>query len=118
MKKLRILYIWEWEKPMLNLEPIIKSIKILTDPEKLAMSARRITVSTVGYIENMRKFFDANTRTKLAISLHAPNQELREKLMPTAANSNHLDDLMDLLEDYEKRDKQKSYLRIYSFEWD
>jgi 23S rRNA (adenine2503-C2)-methyltransferase len=94
-------------EPMLNLEPVINSIKILTDPEKLGMSARRITVSTVGYIENMRKFFDANTRTKLAISLHAPTQELREQLMPTAAKSNNLEELMNLLEDYEKETNKR-----------
>lgn len=94
-------------EPMLNLQPILDSIEVLTNPEKLALSPRRITVSTVGYLEPLKEFMEANTRTKLAISLHAPNQELREELMPTAAKANSLDDLMDLLEDYEEETNKR-----------
>ena len=94
-------------EPMLNLENVVKSIDILTDEKKLAMSTRRITVSTAGYIEQLKKFLHKDLGVKIAISLHAPNQLLREKLMPTVAKNNHLDDLISLLIDFQKRTNKK-----------
>ena len=94
-------------EPMLNLENVVKSIDILTDEKKLAMSTRRITVSTAGYIEQLKKFLHKDLGVKIAISLHAPNQLLRESLMPTVAKNNHLDDLISLLIDFQKRTNKK-----------
>jgi 23S rRNA (adenine2503-C2)-methyltransferase len=89
-------------EPMLNLEGILKSIEILTDENKLALSPRRITVSTVGYIKQLREFLSKRTRVKIAISLHAPNQELREELMPTVAKDNTLPELLSLMSEFEE----------------
>jgi 23S rRNA (adenine2503-C2)-methyltransferase len=94
-------------EPMLNLENVARSIDILTDPEKVALGRRRITVSTVGYVEQLDQFLSMDLGVKIALSLHAPNQELREKLMPTAAKSNPLDKLMEVLEDYQERSNKK-----------
>lgn len=94
-------------EPMLNLENITESIKIMTDEEKLALGRRRITVSTVGYIEQLRKFLNRELGVKIAISLHAPSQRLREKLMPTVAKSNPLDELMSLLISFQKKSNKK-----------
>lgn len=94
-------------EPMLNLENVIEAIEILTNPEKIAMGRRRITLSTVGYIKQLEKFFKKKLGVKIAISLHSPNQELRETLMPTVAKNNPLDELMDTLKEYQKRTNKK-----------
>ena len=87
-------------EPMLNLDSVLESINILTDESKVGLGRRRITVSTVGYIKQLRKFLEADTGAKLAISLHAPNQGLREQLMPTVAEDNTLEQLMSLLSEF------------------
>lgn len=94
-------------EPMLNLENVVESIDILTDPEKIALGRRRITVSTVGYVEQLDQFLSMDLGVKIALSLHAPNQELREKLMPTAAKNNPLNKVMEVLKDYQKRTNKK-----------
>jgi len=94
-------------EPMLNLENITESIKILTDQERMAMGTRRITVSTVGYIKQLEKFLNKDLGVKIAISLHAPNQKLRETLMPTVAENNHLDDLISTLINFQKRTNKR-----------
>ena len=48
-------------EPLLNLENVLNAIKILTDPELIGLSRRRITLSTVGLIEPLNEFFKANT---------------------------------------------------------
>ena len=97
-------------EPMLNLKSVVESIQILTDSKYLGMSARRITVSTAGYISPLGEFLKKDLGVNIAISLHAPNQKLREKLMPTVAKLNPLDDLMDLLiKDQKKRNKKITY---------
>jgi len=71
-------------EPMLNLEAVSEAIRIMTSPEYMGMGDRRITVSTSGYVPQLRAFIDGGYKGKLAISLHAPNQEIRLKIMPIA----------------------------------
>lgn len=86
-------------EPMLNLPEVEKAITILTSPELMGMSDRRITVSTSGYIPQLRQFIDFGFRGRLAISLHAPTQTLRQTLMPVAKVF-PLPDLMKVLDEY------------------
>lgn len=69
-------------EPMLNLENVIRSVRIFTDPELELLGKKRITVSTSGLPEEIRKFTDAGLGVKLALSLHATTDDLRTKLMP------------------------------------
>ena len=94
-------------EPMLNLEIIVETIKVLTDEKKFGLSHRRITVSTVGYINELKTFLEKDFGVKIAVSLHSANQELRESLMPTVATNNPLDELMDVLIDYQKRTNKR-----------
>lgn len=97
-------------EPMLNLESVVESIQILEDSKAFGMSARRITVSTAGYISQLGEFLKKDLGVNIAISLHAPNQRLREKLMPTVAKNNPLDELIALLvKDQKKRNKKITY---------
>jgi len=96
-------------EPMLNLESVVRSVTILTDPNKVGLSPRRITISTAGYAPQIIKLTDMNYAGNMAISLHAPNQELREKLMPVAKNYK-LPELMKSIDYYvSKTNRRVSY---------
>ncbi|GAB4371911.1 MAG: 23S rRNA (adenine(2503)-C(2))-methyltransferase RlmN [Calditrichia bacterium] len=71
-------------EPFLNYPRVVQACKILNDPEGVAISNRRITISTSGVIPKIYQYTDDGLPYKLAISLHAPNQALREKIMPIA----------------------------------
>lgn len=86
-------------EPMLNLENVQQAIDILTDAGKFGLGARRITVSTSGYVAQFNKLVADGFRGRVAISLHAPNQTLREKLMPVA-RAYSLDQIMQALDNY------------------
>lgn len=94
-------------EPMLNLNNVVDAINIIIDPKRIGLGRRRITVSTVGYIDQLKKFLDKDLGVKVAISLHAPTQKLRESLMPTVAKDNTLEDLIDLLITYQKKRNKK-----------
>lgn len=68
-------------EPFDNLEEVLKSLEILTSEWGFAMSPRRITVSTIGIIPSMLSFLE-KTEAHLAVSLHTPFDDEREKLMP------------------------------------
>ena len=87
-------------EPMLNLENVEESIRILNDPDGFNLGQRKITVSTSGIITPLKKFIDKGFRVRLAISLHAPSQELRESIMPIA-KANKIKPLFELLTQYE-----------------
>ncbi len=69
-------------EPLLNLAAVGKAIRLMSDPEGLAIPLRRITVSTSGVIPKIEEFSQLEQRPRLAISLNASTQESREKLMP------------------------------------
>jgi len=74
-------------EPFLNYPAVMKTIENLTDPELLNFGARRITISTVGIIPKLKEFTALDSQVNLAVSLHAPENELRSKLVP--ANRMH-----------------------------
>lgn len=92
-------------EPLLNLKNVMDSLRTLEHPRGLAFSPRRITVSTCGIEAGMREFGDSGLAF-LAVSLHAPNQQLREQLMPRAAHW-HLDDLVAALEKYPLKTRER-----------
>ena len=71
-------------EPMDNYDTLITFLQILTSEEGYNLSRRNITVSTCGLTERIREFADAGTGVTLAISLHAPNDEIRKTMMPIA----------------------------------
>ena len=71
-------------EPMANYDEMIRAVKILTDPRGFGLGQRHITISTIGIKEGIEKLADEDLQIGLAISLHAPNNELRKKLAPTA----------------------------------
>jgi 23S rRNA (adenine2503-C2)-methyltransferase len=69
-------------EPLLNYEATVGALRILMDPEGFAISPRKLTLSTVGILPALEKLMLEPVRPNLAISLHAPDEELRRKLMP------------------------------------
>ena len=88
-------------EPMLNYDNVIRSLRILTDPEFEIIGAKRITVSTSGLPDEIRKFAHEKLGIKLALSLHATTDELRSKLMPI--NRAHpIKELLEAMDEYYK----------------
>jgi 23S rRNA (adenine2503-C2)-methyltransferase len=71
-------------EPFENYETVIKTIRLLIDPKRLNLSQRRITVSTVGVVEGINRFTEEDLKVSLVLSLHAPNQRIRQKIIPYA----------------------------------
>lgn len=70
-------------EPLDNLDAVLAAADVLSDDSGFGVAARRITVSTVGVVPKMRAFF-ARDRYRLAVSLHAANDEERKALLPVA----------------------------------
>lgn len=71
-------------EPFDNYDNVVAAIRWLNDPGRLGISQRRMTVSTVGVVEGMHRFADEGLSANLVLSLHAPNQHIRKKIIPYA----------------------------------
>lgn len=69
-------------EPFENYDNVLKAIHLLNDPARLHISQRRMTVSTVGVVEGIRRFMQEDLSVNLVLSLHAPNQHIRKKIIP------------------------------------
>lgn len=69
-------------EPFENYDALMAFLNVIIHPKGLNIGQRHITVSTSGIVPNIYRFADENTQINLAISIHAPNDALRTKLMP------------------------------------
>jgi 23S rRNA (adenine2503-C2)-methyltransferase len=69
-------------EPFENYDAMMKFLKVMVHEKGLNIGQRHITVSTSGIVPNIYRFADENTQVNLAISIHAPNDALRSRLMP------------------------------------
>jgi len=90
-------------EPLLNLQEVLKAIDIINDLFKI--SQRRITISTVGILEGLKKLKEKNLKINLAISLHAADDLLRNQLIPYSKKYK-LKELIDELKSYFKKTKR------------
>ncbi|MBR3117050.1 MAG: 23S rRNA (adenine(2503)-C(2))-methyltransferase RlmN [Bacilli bacterium] len=86
-------------EPFDNYDNFMDFIRIVNDPYSLAIGQRHITVSTCGIVPKIREFADEETGVNLAISLHAPNNELRSKIMKIN-NAYKIEEVMDAVKYY------------------
>lgn len=84
-------------EPLLNLDNVLKAMEIFN--ENFQIGARRLTVSTSGIVPQIRKLAELNMQSTLAISLHAPNHEIRKKLMQIE-NKYSMDELKKAMKYY------------------
>ncbi|MGH7359643.1 MAG: 23S rRNA (adenine(2503)-C(2))-methyltransferase RlmN, partial [Candidatus Rokuibacteriota bacterium] len=80
-------------EPLANYAATVKALRVLIAPLGFGFSPRRITVSTVGLVKGLEKLARENLRVNLAVSLHAPTDETRSRLMPVNRGWG-LDDLL------------------------
>lgn len=84
-------------EPLLNYAAVMESIRMITSPDGMGWSPKRITVSTAGIAKMIRKLGDEQVKFNLALSLHAPDDEKRNRIMPIN-ETNNLKALMEALE--------------------
>ena len=72
-------------EPLLNYDAVVKSVRILNDPAGKNIGIRHITISTCGIMPAIKRLAGEDIRPRLAISLNAPTDALRMKLMPVGA---------------------------------
>ena len=92
-------------EPLENYDEVVKSIALLCDPSRLGLSQRRITVSTVGVIERITQFAYEELKVNLVLSLHAPNQRIRQKIIPYARKY-ALEDILKAMRFYAEKTRR------------
>jgi 23S rRNA (adenine2503-C2)-methyltransferase len=92
-------------EPLLNFQPVMKTVRILADPAGLSVPLRRITISTSGIVPGIQKLSREPVRPKLAVSLNASTDEQRTSLMPVNRRYS-LTELMAACRDYPLRPRE------------
>lgn len=96
-------------EPFDNYDNVIKFLDIVNEPLGIALGSRHITVSTCGLIPKIKEFSNYPRQVNLAISLHAPNDELRSKIMPINKVYN-LSELIKTVKEYiEKTNRRVTF---------
>src|SRR5205814_3938879 len=88
-------------EPFLNFDNLIKALEIMADENGLFIVPNRVTVSTAGIVPQIYELANLESRPHLAITLAAPTDELRERLMPINKRWN-IDELMKAAREFEK----------------
>ena len=105
-KKLTNIVFMGMGEPLLNYKNVLRSIERITSPNGMAMSPRRITVSTAGVAKMIRQLGDDNVKFKLALSLHAANDLKRHEIMPIN-DTNNIKSLIAALNYFYKQTKNE-----------
>jgi 23S rRNA (adenine2503-C2)-methyltransferase len=93
-------------EPMQNYEAVLKSVRILNEPEGKNIGIRHLTISTCGDADGIRKLAREDVRPRLAISLNAPTDALRNKIM--AINKKYpITELFSAVKDYQRRTNER-----------
>ncbi len=93
-------------EPLLNYKNVLRSIERITAEDGLAMSPKRITVSTAGVAKMIRQLGDDKVKFKLALSLHAANDQKRHEIMPIN-DTNNIKSLVDALNHFYRETKNE-----------
>src|SRR6188768_377319 len=105
-KKLSNIVFMGMGEPLLNYKSVLKAIEKITADDGLAMSPRRITVSTAGVVKQIKQLGDDKVKFKLALSLHAANDQKRHEIMPIN-DSNNIRSLVEALNYFYKQTKNE-----------
>ncbi len=93
-------------EPLLNYDEVMKAVRFFNDEETFNIGARKISISTVGIIDGIKKLANEPLQINLALSLHAPDDELRQQIMPVAKN-NPLKSLLKAVKSYITKTNRK-----------
>src|SRR6267378_2762634 len=93
-------------EPLLNLPNVVKATRILVDPQGVGLSEKRITLSTAGIVPKIVELGREPVRPKLAVSVNASTEEMRQELMPITRKY-HLKDLLEACKAFPLRPWEK-----------
>ena len=93
-------------EPLDNYDELVRFVRMISDDRGLNISQRNITVSTCGLVPRIRQLSEEGLQITLALSLHAPNQAVRERLMPVA-KAYELSDVLKACEYYYEKTKRR-----------
>ena len=93
-------------EPFLNYDNVLSALRILNDKDGFNLGVRKLSVSTCGIIPGIKRFANEKEDFNLAISLNAPNDKLRSKLMPVNEKHN-LSELFSAIDEYIKKKDRK-----------
>ena len=93
-------------EPMNNYDEVASAVQMMIDPQAFALRRSAVTISTVGVIPRMLQMITDLPGVSLALSLHAPTQELRKTIVPSA-KAYPLDKLMAAVDKYQMQTRQK-----------
>lgn len=110
-----IVFMWMWE-PFLNYKTVKEVINFASDQKKFDIWNRRITVSTCWIVPGIKAFTNDFPQTSLAVSLHAPNDEIRKKIMPVE-ETYPLKDLMQALDEYVVKTNKRIFYEYIMINW-
>lgn len=96
-------------EPLNNYPAVLSAVQLMTHPQAFALRRRCVTVSTVGVIPRITQLAQDLPGVSLALSLHAPNQELRAKIVPSA-RAYKLDRLMETIRKYQEETQQRVFI--------
>jgi 23S rRNA (adenine2503-C2)-methyltransferase len=99
-------------EPFDNYDGVMTFLRNITNPHGRNLGRRQITVSTCGLLDGMRRFMEDLPQANLTLSLHAPNDGVRRRLMPAAAARCGVDDLIGFAREYYERTGRR-----FSFEY-
>ena len=105
-KKIQSIVIMGIGEPFDNYDNVINFIKIINHAKGLQIGARHITVSTCGIVPKIVEFSNLDLQVNLALSLHAPNDEIRNKIMPINKVYN-ISQVMDAIKNYIKKTNRR-----------
>ena len=113
-KKLSNIVFMGMGEPLLNYKNVLKAIDRITATDAMAMSPKRITVSTAGVSKMIRQLGDDGVRFNLALSLHAPTDKKRNEIMPIN-ETNTIDHLIEALNYFYEKTKNDITLEYILF---
>lgn len=102
-------------EPMLNYDNVMTAVELLTDQTGIGISPKRITLSTAGYADHIRRMADEDRKIKLALSLHSLRNGVRTELMPITKKFSP-EELLHALEYYQKRTRKSVMLEYIVFD--
>ncbi len=110
-----VVFMWMGE-PLLNYDNVKKSIEIMLQRDRFSLSKRHITISTVWVVSGIKKLIEDKIDVWLAVSLHAPDQILRQKIVPNA-KVHEMKNLMKVLKDYVDATDNRIFYEYIMIAW-
>lgn len=93
-------------EPMDNFDNVMRFLTLVTDEKGLNLSMRNISLSTCGVVPGIQKLLDKHLQLTLSVSLHAPNNEIRSRIMPINKKY-HIEELLDMCNKYTKETSRR-----------